>query len=116
MGKASDLSAIEKSKIITMRESGSSYRVISKSVGRSVTAVKNVLDCFQKEKVLVSGRKTRCENELKISKKTARYLYLLSKRSRRKTLPVLSLILRQKREIGYIFIYLFFDCNTNCYF
>jgi hypothetical protein len=33
MGKASDLSAIEKSKIITMRESGSSYRVISKSVG-----------------------------------------------------------------------------------
>ena len=90
MGKASDLSAIEKSKIITMRESGSSYRVISKSVGRSVTAVKNVLDCFQKEKVLVSGRKTRCENELKISKKTARYLYLLSKRSRRKTLPVLT--------------------------
>ena len=28
MGKASDLSAIEKRKIITMRESGSSYRFI----------------------------------------------------------------------------------------
>jgi hypothetical protein len=73
-----------------MREIGSSYRVISKSVGRSVTAVKNVLDCFHKEKILVSGRKTRCKNELKISPKKARYLYLLSKRSRLKTLPVLT--------------------------
>jgi hypothetical protein len=70
MGKAIDLSAIEKSKIITMRESDSSYRVISKSVGRSVTAVKNVLDCFQKEKkFLFQAVKLGARTNLKFPKK-----------------------------------------------
>jgi transposase len=90
MGKASDLSVLEKSKIITLRQDGSSFRAISKSVGRSVTAVKNVLDNFEKEGKISPDRKNYCDRELAISKKTARYLYLLSKRNRRKTLPVLT--------------------------
>ncbi len=90
MGKASDLSLLEKSKIITMRQDGSSFRAIAKSVGRSVTAIKNVLDNFEKEGKIRPDRKNYCDRELAISKKTARYLYLLSKRNRRKTLPVLT--------------------------
>ena len=69
MGKASDLSVLEKSKIITMRQDGSSFLAISKSVGRSETAVKNVLDNFEKEGKISPDRKNDCDRELAIFKK-----------------------------------------------
>lgn len=46
MGKASDLTELEKSKIIALRQEGASLRQISLSVGRSVNAVKLVNDKF----------------------------------------------------------------------
>ncbi len=80
---------LEKNKIITTRQGGTMFREISKSVGRSLTAIKKILHHFQKERKIVSGRTVKSKKECRISGKKARYLFVLSKRNRRKTLPVL---------------------------
>lgn len=88
MGRATDLTVIEKSKIIGMRQEGFSFRKISLAVGRSVNAVKHVIDNFTETEVIGKREVTKLVKR-KISDRTARYLQLLSKRDRRKTLPVL---------------------------
>lgn len=43
MGRASDLTVMEKTKIVTLRQEGASLRHISLVLGRSVNAVKQAL-------------------------------------------------------------------------
>ena len=89
MGRATDLTVIEKSKIIGMRQEGFSFSKISLAVGRSVNAVKHVIGNFTETEVIGKREVTKLVKR-KISDRTARYLQLLSKRDRRKTLPVLT--------------------------
>jgi transposase len=89
MGRASDLTVMEKSKIVTLRQEGASLRKISLVLGRSVNAVKQAINRFNETECIEKReRKTSCKP--KISDATARYLKLLSKRDRRKTLPLLT--------------------------
>ena len=89
MGRASDLTVMEKSKIVTLRQEGASLRKISLALGRSVNAVKQAINIFNETECIGKReRKTSCKP--KISDATARYLKLLSKRDRRKTLPLLT--------------------------
>ena len=62
---------------------------ISLAVGRSVNAVKHAIDNFTETEVIGKREVTKSAKR-KISDRTARYLQLLSKRDRRKTLPVLT--------------------------
>ena len=89
MGRATDLTVIEKSKIIGMRQEGFSFSKISLAVGRSVNAVKHVIGNFTETEVIGKREVTKLVKR-KISDRIARYLQLLSKRDRRRTLPVLT--------------------------
>jgi transposase len=89
MGRASDLTVMEKTKIVTLRQEGASLRKISLVLGRSVNAVKQAINIFN-ETECIGKRERKTSSKPKISDASGRYLQLLSKRDRRKTLPLLT--------------------------
>jgi transposase len=89
MGRESDLTVMEKTKIVTLRQEGASLRKISLVLGRSVNAVKQAINIFN-ETECIGKRERKTSSKPKISDASGRYLQLLSKRDRRKTLPLLT--------------------------
>lgn len=90
MGKGRDFTLEEKVKVITMHQDGASLRCIAKAVHRSVSGIKGIIDFFKEHGEVNFKRIIKNPTPPKISEKSRKYLVLLSKRDRRKTLPVLT--------------------------
>lgn len=91
MGRSSDLTAFEKARILSLNEEGKSLRQISVAVGRSVCAIQNTIKKYKIErKFLCVREKKEHKDTKKLSARDEKYLFLLSKRNRRKTVPALT--------------------------
>lgn len=96
MGRAKDISYDEKVKIIFLHQQGASLRQIAVTVHRSVSGVKGVIDSFKLEGTISDCRVVKRAS--KTSNRDKKYLFLTSKRDRRKSVPILTEEINQVLE------------------